>query len=444
MKKILLLLVAFSTIHFSFAQDIAKLDELLDAYTRLEKFNGSALVAYKGKIVLQKGYGLRNAADSSKNDANSIFQIGSITKQFTAAVIMNLHEQKMLNIQDKLSKYFPDYPKGDSITIEQLMTHTSGIYSYTNDGEFMSKNIDKPLSRQQMMALFKDKPLDFSPGTQWSYSNSGYVLLGYIIEDVAKTPYEIAVRRYIFRKAKMKQSGFNFTHLQSPNKTIGYFKLRKDGNTPAPIVDSSVSYSAGSIYSTTVDLYNWHLAVQGNKVMSSSSKQRAQTPVKNKYGYGWVIDSVAGKRSVGHSGGIHGFTSNMVSIPDDNTCVILLSNTGSPNLDKMTHSLFAILYELPYELPKERTAIQILEDVLKQYTGTYDLSPELVVNISLEDGKLMGKPEGQEALQLHPEKEDLFFIKEIDAQIRFSRNEKKEVVEMILIQGGREMTGKKR
>jgi CubicO group peptidase (beta-lactamase class C family) len=128
------------------------------------------------------------------------------------------------------------------------MSHTSGIYSYTNDGEFMSKNIDKPISRQQMMAMFQNKPLDFSPGTQWSYSNSGYMLLGYIIEDVTKIPYEAAVRRYIFRNAKMKQSGFDFTHLVSKDKTIGYFKLRKDGNTPSPIVDSSVSFSAGSIY----------------------------------------------------------------------------------------------------------------------------------------------------------------------------------------------------
>jgi hypothetical protein len=164
----------------------------------------------------------------------------------------------------------------------------------------------------------------------------------------------------------------------------------------------------------------------------------------NKYGYGWAIDSVAGKRTVGHSGGIHGFTSNMVSIPDDNTCIILLSNSGSPNLHAMTSSLFAILYELPYELPKEKTALQVAEDVLKQYVGTYDLSPELIVNIRLENGKLMGHPEGQEPLQLHPEKEDLFFLKEIDAQLRFNRNEKKEVIEMTLIQNGREMTGKKR
>ncbi len=444
MKKALLLLISFSSFHFCFCQDIAKLEELMDVYTKQDKFNGSVLVAYKGEILMEKGYGLRNAVDSSKNDRNSIFQIGSITKQFTAAVILKLQELKKLNVNDKLSKYFPDYPKGDSITLAQLLSHTSGIYSYTSDGAFMANEVTKPSDRQKMMGLFKDKPLQFSPGTQWGYSNSGYSLLGYIIEDVTGMQYEQAVRKYIFNKIKMEQSGFNFTHLMNKDKATGYFKLKKDGNNPAPIVDSSVSYSAGAIYSTTGDLYKWYQSLQNNIVISKASKLLAQTPVKNKYGYGWGIDSIAGKRAIGHSGGIHGFTSNLVTIPEDNSCVILLSNTGSPSLEKMTQSIYAILYNQPYQLPAEKTAIEVAEEILKQYTGIYELTPELIVTIRLENGKLIGQPEGQEALELHPEKKDWFFLKEIEALIKFSRNEKNEVIEMTLMQNGRELTGKKR
>ncbi|MEP7372774.1 MAG: serine hydrolase [Chitinophagaceae bacterium] len=444
MKKPLLFFLTLFLVTICFSQDVAKLEELMTAYANLYKFNGSVLVSWKGKVLLDKGYGLRNASDKIPNDQNSVFQIGSITKQFTSTVILKLQEEKKLNVSDKLSKYFPGYPKGDSITIEHLLTHTSGIYSYTSDPVFMQNEIAKPANRQKMMALFKDKPLLFSPGTKWDYSNSAYSLLGYIIEDVAKMPYEKAVRRYIFNPLGMAHSGFDFTHLSTKDKATGYFRLTSDKNEPSPIVDSSVSFSAGAIYSSTGDLYKWYQSLQNNTVIKKASKEKAQTPFMNNYGYGWGIDTVAGKKSVGHSGGIHGFNSNMVSIPEDNTCVILLANVANSNLDKITKDIFSILYNLPYEIPKEKTAISLPEEVLKQYVGVYELSPQLVIAMRVENGKLIGQPEGQGAIELHPEKEDQFFLKEIEAQVIFTRNEKKEVIEMKLLQNGREMTGKKR
>ena len=156
------------------------------------------------------------------------------------------------------------------------------------------------------------------------------------------------------------------------------------------------------------------------------------------------MDTIAGKFAVGHSGGIHGFNSNMVSVPGDNTCIILLANVATPNLDKITRGLLAIIYNQPYELPREKIAMTMSEDELKQYTGVFELTPELVITISLENGKLMGKPEKQGALQLHPEKKDLFFIKEVEAEVRFQRNEKGIVEAMTLMQGGQQMTGRKR
>jgi CubicO group peptidase (beta-lactamase class C family) len=444
MKRFLVVVVSFFIFHSCFSQDVAKLNELMDLYAAQYKFNGSALVVHHGKTVLNKGYGLRNAADSSRNDPNSIFQIGSITKQFTSTVIMKLQEEKKMSVKDKLSKYFPDYPKGDSITVEQLLTHTSGIYNYTDDEAFMKNEVAKPSDRKKMMALFKDKPLLFSPGTKWDYSNSGYSLLGYIIEDVAHMPYEKAVRTYIFEKAGMAHSGFDFTYLASKYKATGYFNLNKEGNTPSPIVDSSVSYSAGAIYTTTADLYKWFQALQANTIISAASKKKAQTALMNKYGYGWGVDSLQGKKTVGHSGGIHGFNSDMKSVPEDSTTVILIVNVNSPHLDKIMQSIYAILYNMPFELPNEKTEIALPDDVLKQYVGVYDLNQQLIVHITFEDGKLMGKPEGQGTVQLRPEKTDLFFIKEIEAQVKFNRNENNEVISLTLNQNGQELTGKKR
>jgi CubicO group peptidase (beta-lactamase class C family) len=272
MKKLFLLITLMCFGHFIFAQG-DKIDTLLSTYAKLHKFNGAALVAKNGVILLNKGYGYRDATLKTPNDEHTIFQLGSITKQFTSAIILKLQEEKKLSVSDKLGKYFPGYPKGDSITIRQLLTHTSGIFNYTNNGEFMKNEITKPATREKMLALFKDKPLDFSPGTGWNYSNSGYLLLGYIIEDVTKMTYEQAVRKYIFTPLRMTHSGFDFTDLKTKEKATGYFNLDQKENTAAPIVDSSVSFSAGAIYSTTGDLFLWHKALQTNTILSKEQQK---------------------------------------------------------------------------------------------------------------------------------------------------------------------------
>jgi len=442
MKKIFVLVAVLFVVHFSFAQ-VDKLDALIEAYAKLYKFNGSALVAKNGVILLNKGYGYRNATDKVANNEQTIFQLGSVTKQFTSAVILKLQEEKKLSVWDKLSKYFPGYPKGDSITIEQLLTHTSGIYNYTNDGKFMANEVTKSANREMMMALFKDKPLDFSPGSSWSYSNSGYSLLGYIIEAVTKKPYEQAVRKYIFTPLKMTHSGFDFTHLKSNEKAIGYFKLNDKEKVEAPIVDSSVSFSAGAIYSTIGDLYLWHKALQKNSILSREQQEKAYTPVKNRYGYGWSIDSIEGKRRVSHGGGIHGFITTIARVPEDDICIVLLSNASNTTVGEISKSIFAILYGKEYELPKERTEIKLPEEKLKEYVGEYELNKDLHVVISLKEGALVAIPTGQKTEILYAEKEDLLFVKSQDIQLEFTRNEKKEIDGFILHQGGAKIPCKK-
>jgi len=444
MKRLFILPLVLCIIVEGFAQDMSsRIDTLISTYSKMNKFNGTVLVSKNGTILLNKGYGYRNAADKILNSEQSIYQLGSITKQFTAAVILKLEQEKKLSVSDKISKYFPNYPKGDSITIQQLLTHTSGIYNYTNDGNFMANEITKPHNRDQMMALFENKPLDFSPGTAWNYSNSGYSLLGYIIEAVTKKSYEEAVRRYIFTPLGMTHSGFDFTRLNSLDKTTGYFILDNNRANIAPVVDSTISFSAGAIYSTTGDLYLWHEALQQNTILSQEQQEKAFTPVKNNYGYGWGIDSIEGRRRVGHGGGIPGYVTNESRVPEDDIDIVLLSNASDRSLDKITGAIYAILYNKPYELPKARASVQLPADILKQYEGEYEISPELHVVMTVKDGQLAALPTNQSEKILYAEKEDFFFQNDDDIQVSFTRNEAKAIDGFILYQGGRQMKCKK-
>ena len=283
MKKIvalLCLLIAITPI--AQAQNTSqKLDELMAAYAKINEFNGTVLVAQQGKILLEKGYGLRNIPQQSFNDANTIYQTASITKTFTATLILKLAELKLLSINDKLTKFYPDYPHGDSITIENLLTHTSGIFNYTQNNDFMFSKASIPANEETMLALFKNKELDFKPGAGWNYSNSGYSLLGYIIEKATKLSYQQAIRHYIFKPLNMTHSGFDFAHLNSKEKAIGYYSdSGKEYTKSAPLVDSSVTLSAGSIYSMVGDLYKWHQGLLSNQIISKATQDKAYTPFK--------------------------------------------------------------------------------------------------------------------------------------------------------------------
>ena len=423
--------------------DADKINELVTAYARQYKFNGTVLVVSKGKVVFSKGYGFKNVKDSTYNDINTIYQLGSVTKQFTAAIILQLQEQKKLSVQDKLSKYYPDYPQGDKITIENLLTHTSGIFNYTNSREFMSSGATKASTQEKMVGLFKDKPLDFEPGSKWSYSNSGYSLLGYIIGKVTGKPYEQVVRERIFNPLHMSHSGFDFTHLNSKDKANGYTAYTEAFKQPAAIVDSSVSFAAGAIYSTVNDLWEWHKGLLANKIIKAASQDKGYTPYKNHYGYGWGIDTVFGKRVLSHGGGIFGFNTNIARITTDDVCVVLLANMNTPALDVINKSILAIVYNQPYEVPKEKVAIMVDSSILQQYVGEYQLAPTFTIAIRLVYGALKGKATGQPEFDMYAEKENKFFLKVVEAGAEFIKGADGKVDTMIWTQGGRNTPARK-
>jgi CubicO group peptidase (beta-lactamase class C family) len=444
MKKIsFFIIILLSSLSLAAQEAAQKLDELVTAYTQMEQFNGSVLVAQKGVILLQKGYGYKNAAKKEMNDATTVFQIGSITKQFTSAIILRLQEKKKLSIQDKLSKYFPDLPFADSVTIENLLSHTSGIFNYTNNGEFMKTEAVKPATREKILALFKDKPLEFTPGSKFNYSNSGYMLLGYIIEKVTGKPYEKVVHEMVFTPLHMNHSGFDFTNLYSPDKAVGYFALTKSANTPAPVVDSSASFAAGAIYTSVEDLYKWDRALFTEKIISKASLKDAYTPRKGTYGLGWNIDTAYGKPVYAHGGGIFGFSSNILRDPEEDICIILFDNKGDGGLEKITGGLNAILHNKPYTIPKEKIAIAVDSSLLKQYTGEYELAPNFILTISLEQGRLMVQATGQGKAEMFAERENFFFLKVADIQLTFTKDADGKTDKLILHQNGRDMPAKK-
>ena len=442
-KTYALLLILLPALPLIAQEASQKIGELVGAWVKNEKFNGTVLVAENGNIVFQKGYGYKNAVTRELNDANTIFQIGSITKQFTSALILRLQENKKLSIHDKLSKYFPALPFADKVSIENLLSHTSGIYNYTNDGDFMKTEAVKPATHDKLLALFKDKPLEFEPGSKFSYSNSNYILLGFIIEKVSGKPYEQMVHEMIFAPLHMDHSGFNFTSLHAADKATGYFALSKSGSTAAGIVDSSVSYAAGAIYTTAGDLYKWDRALYTENIINKSSLKDAYTIRKDKYGLGWSIDSAYGKQVYQHGGGIFGFTSFIFRSPEENICILLLDNEGDGTLEQIAGGINAILHNKPYELPKERIAIAIDTAAVKQYLGEYELSPGFILAITLEEGKLMVQATGQGKAELYAEKQNFFFLKVADVQIEFIKNDNGVTDKLILHQGGRATPAKK-
>lgn len=437
MKNVVLFLLSFISLH-AISQKQMELDSIVLQFQKANLFNGTVLVAKEGKVVFHKGYGFSNAADKKQNDINTIFQIGSVTKQFTAAAIMKLQEQKKLSINDYIGKYFPDLMGGDSITIQHLLTHRSGLYNYTDDTSMWYGK----LSKEKLIDYTNKRSALFKPGAKMQYNNTGYALLGFLIEKLSGKRYERYIRDNFFKPLKMTSSGFDFANLISAQKATGYYD---NGTTfmQARIVDSTVSYAAGAIYSTTGDMLKWSGALLGQKIIKPASWKMMTTDHSEKYGYGLVIDSVAGEKNIWHNGGLDGFVSTFYNLPKQKITIVVLSNYMQSNTMRVATALAAAVLNKPYELPKTRTEISLSTETLQQYVGKYQLLPTFAITVTLEDGKLMAQATGQQKFQIYAEKEAFFFYKVVDAQLEFLKDNNGIVTEMILHQNGMKQKAKK-
>lgn len=498
----------------------------------------TAIVAKEGKIIYQDAIGQANMELGVQMKMEHVFRIGSITKQFTSVAIMQLEEQGKLSIQDPITKFIPDYPtKGHTITIEHLLTHTSGIRSYT-DMESFGSMFRKDMSPMELVDVFKDEPMDFAPGEKFNYNNSGYILLGVIIEKVSGLPYEEYVQKHLYEPLGMNASYYGSASRVIPNRVAGYQGSKEDYRN-ADYLSMTLPYAAGSLLSTVADLYTWTKAVHAHQLVSAKSLQKAFSPYKlnngeeSDYGYGWSLSKIYDRPAVEHGGGINGFLTESIYVPEEELFVAVFSNCNcqspSPAANKMTALALGELktftkVELSAEKLQEyvgiyeneegnkhkivveegqlytmsrggnryelnpmgkdwvffndnlRTAqfvrgedgtvaavkayergsylgtakktnqkvetkqtITLSETELKEYIGTYDMGP-FKIKVTLEDGKLYGKPDGDGKAELWPSAKDEFFLKVVDATVEFIRVNGK-VQTMKVTQGDAQLEG---
>ncbi len=551
----------------------AKLDELMNLYTEYGQFNGSVLVAEKGKVIYKKGFGMANMEWDIPNQSDTKHRLGSITKQFTSMLILQLVEQGKLKLDVPITTYLPDYNKsnGDKITVHHLLTHTSGTPNYTAFPNFFRDSTRDPYTPDEFVEVFADSTLQFTPGEKFTYSNSGYFLLGVIIEKVTGKSYEQVLQENIFTPLKMNSSGYDHHSTILKKRASGYQKNGKAYRN-ANYIDMSIPYAAGSLYATVEDLYLWDQALYTNKLLSKKYMDLMFTKhvpaFGGHYAYGWGINKVPNGEAndslkvISHGGGINGFNTLISRIPADKNLVVLFSNTGGAALDDMSVAIRGILYNNPYEMPKKSLASVLLDDInklgvakaiaqfnefnasgeyalnesemnnagyeflqadkvnealavfklniaafpkssnvydsygeallkngekeksienykksielnpanqggidvlkklgvdtsdlikeivideaiLKSYVGRYELSPGFILEVTKDGNQLKTQATGQAQVDIFPKSENVFYLKVVEAQLTFNKNENGVVVSVTLHQGGQEMEGKK-
>lgn len=420
----------------------AKVVEYLNAHIELKTFNGSVLIAKNGEILFSRGFGMANFELDVPNTPKTKFRLGSVTKQFTAMLIMQLEEKGKLSVDDPLAKYIPDYPNGNKITIHHLLTHTSGVPSFTGFPEYKEIQV-QPLSAEEIIALFKDKPLEFEPGTKYAYSNSGYILLGFILEKVSGKPYDLLLKENIFEPLGMNDSGYDWNHLILKNRASGY-AINNEELINDTYIDMHIPHAAGALYSTVEDLYNWDRALYTERLVSRDSLDKMFTPFLENYAYGWGVGELFGRKRISHGGGINGFVTNISRFPDDDACIVVLANLTSSRIGQISRDLAAILFGEEYELPRERKAVKVDPSIFDAYIGSYEIEGGPAIKIFKEGERIFAEIEGQNPMELFPESETKFFIKRVDLSLSFDKDETGKVSRLIIYQGGEEIPAVKK
>jgi CubicO group peptidase (beta-lactamase class C family) len=336
-----------------------KLDEYMNYQVKASGFSGTTLVARSGKILLVKGYGLANIELNVKNESKSKFRLGSMTQQFTAMAILELQEQEKLNIQDSVCKYIQNCPNDwQAIKIVNLLTHTSGISNFTEFPDYESTST-LPTSVPELLVHFRSKPTEFKPGEKLKYSNSGYQILGAVIENVSGTSYANYLAERIFAPLEMHDTGYDDPARILLDRASGY---RRKGESRdllnATYLDMSIPFSAGGLYSTVEDLYRWDSALYTEKLISSQSLNKMFTPYRDGYGFGWKILMEFQRRVAMWGGRINGFSASIRRYSDDNACVIVLSNFENTDAEKISHDLGGVLFDRHYGRPMDGNTTQ--------------------------------------------------------------------------------------
>lgn len=417
------------------AANLPRMEQVIQSFVEKKQFMGAVLVARGSDVLLDKGYGFADVEWKVPDSPKAKFRLGSITKQFTAASIMLLQERGKLKVTDLVKKYLPDAPAAwDKITIFNLLTHTSGIPNFTGFPDYRSIE-PFPITPEKLVAQFRDKPLDFQPGEKFSYSNSGYVLLGYLIEKISGESYAKFVDDNIFKPLGMKDSGYDSNSAIIPDRAQGYTG-GTDGPANAGYINMTVPFSAGGLYSTTGDLLRWEQGLFAGKLLSPESLKQMTTPFKDNYAFGLMVRTANGHRVIDHGGGIEGFNTMLAYYPDDKLTVAVLANLNGGAPQEIAQYLGTLALGGEVELPSERKAVQIDPQIFDRYVGDYALSPKFVLKVSREGDRFITQATGQGQVEIYPENDHEFFAKVVNAQITFVTDKNGKATALILHQGG--------
>jgi len=401
----------------------AKIDAVMSAVYKPGQPGAAIIVQKDGRTIIRKGYGMADLELGVPVAPDMVFRLGSITKQFTAVSILSLAQEGKLNLQDEITKFLPDYPtQGKRITVEHLLTHTSGIQSYTDMPEWLPL-WRKDMTPKELVDLFKDKPMQFEPGRSWSYNNSGFVLLGAIIEKVSGKTYEQFVDERIFKPLGMSSSYYGSTERIIPRRIPGY-EEGESGFVNASYLSMTQPYAAGSLLSTVDDLARWSEAVFAGKVVGKAWLDKALTPFKlvngesTGYGYGWFVAEVGGHRSIEHGGGINGFTTYEMTFPDDHLFIAILTNSAIAGRDPEPRAVKIAWLALGLTEP-ERKVVSVTAKDLDGIAGVYVNERQDEYYFSRSGAKLFAQSKGGAKNELYPASATEFFLRDNPARFTF-------------------------
>lgn len=388
----------------------AQIQKTLNKEFKADEPGVTLLVAQKGEVIFTGAAGMANLELNVPMQADHVLRIGSITKQFTAVAILMLEEQGKLNLQDDLTNFLPTYPThGKKITIEHLLTHTSGIRSYTSIPDLMD-NLRIDRTTQEVAKIFQEKDMLFEPGEEFSYNNSGYFLLGMVIEEASGMTYEDFIEKNIFEKIGMSDSYYGQPDQIIPRRAAGY-ELENGEIVNAEYLSMTLPYAAGSLLSTVDDLYKWNQAIHSYKLISKASLEKAHKSyvLKNgeatNYGYGWGVNSFYNSETVQHSGGINGFVTNAMYLPKEDIFIAAFSNGKDPEF--LTKKIVAqMLGKYP-----ETKKIKVPKSTLESYVGIYQVeNSKQKRTIRIQGDHLTSIRTGGELYNLYPFEEDKFYF----------------------------------
>lgn len=423
-----------------------EMDKFLKAHFETGEFMGTALVARGDKVLHSAGYGMADLENESPNLPETVFRLGSLTKQFTAAAILQLQDQGLLDVNKPVSLYLPDYPHGDEITVHQVLNHTAGIANYTEFAD-LEDTMRDPTSLADLMARFADMPLGFKPGSQFKYSDSGYVVLTAIIEAVSGQPYADYMAKHIFQPLGLSATGYEDSGVILAHRADGYVRA-DDAYRHAAYLDMSVPSGGGGLDSTVLDLYRWDRALYSTDMLSKSALESFFAPSasmgpKAEYAYGWAVVEMSGRRFILHDGGINGFSTFLIRYPEEELVVIVLSNVETAPTQAIAVGLASIALGDPYELPEKHTEVEVDSAIYENYIGRYQVTSDMVLTVTTEAGRIFAQPTGQSKFELFPMSETEFFAKVADIELHFQVETDGSVSGLILLQGSKKIEADK-